>query len=648
MDHFDDLPKHHSNRITESKAEAALQNLLSKSEDFVLQASDRKDYGADCQIEVIDRGSATNVRIHVQLKGTEKTSNADGSISVEISRPTLNYLLMQPYSLLICYHVPSDMLRFCTADAVLRKYEHSGQSWHQQQTVTVALSEILTDDRLRSLAALVRTSTITARNMRLRQTAALPNDIPEIIRSAVHEIHVPEDKKQAAAVLSSLYGRSMDHVISVAFEKFESILGDDHDAMNFCYMAEINLGMAGSTGNVERIEKGISYLASKLDAGRFYAGSIHYSIGNGLSALGREEEAARAYEVALESRMPEDSSSLLAQCYKNLGSSYEKLGDRERAADSYRKALAYDNQLPEAHYALGLFHLKNGDYSESLEHFDQTVFPGHSPEKQSSMSGWRLNALFNLGDGKAAFREINALLGDADSVDWIWPQCARLISGFGRTTPENARLSIPFWRRYLEAHPNCPSGSREILLNQLYLRLGGYLQDQIYLVFKKEFEAGIQYVQGESAALLWDRLGHWAQEEKNWEEAERCFRVAYDLAGGHYGYCLGTALLFLDRPEESLPLLLSQAKEIQPDETSWFQVASAYDKLGRVREAIDAYQHAITLNPDYALAWFDMGGTYWNAGEMEQASEVWKTAVKMFPDHELADRLRRELPFVLL
>ena len=484
--------------------------------------------------------------------------------------------------------------------------------------------------------------------MRLRQTAALPNDIPEIIRSAVHEIHVPEDKKQAAAVLSSLYGRSMDHVISVAFEKFESILGDDHDAMNFCYMAEINLGMAGSTGNVERIEKGISYLASKLDAGRFYAGSIHYSIGNGLSALGREEEAARAYEVALESRMPEDSSSLLAQCYKNLGSSYEKLGDRERAADSYRKALAYDNQLPEAHYALGLFHLKNGDYSESLEHFDQTVFPGHSPEKQSSMSGWRLNALFNLGDGKAAFREINALLGDADSVDWIWPQCARLISSFGRTTPENARLSIPFWRRYLEAHPNCPSGSREILLNQLYLRLGGYLQDKIYLVFKKEFEAGIQYVQGESAALLWDRLGHWAQEEKNWEEAERCFRVAYDLAGGHYGYCLGTALLFLDRPEESLPLLLSQAKEIQPDETSWFQVASAYDKLGRVREAIDAYQHAITLNPDYALAWFDMGGTYWNAGEMEQASEVWKTAVKMFPDHELADRLRRELPFVLL
>lgn len=648
MDHFDDLPKHHSNRITESKAESALQNLLSKSEDFILQTSDRKDYGTDCQIEVIDRGSATNVRIYVQLKGTEKTHNADGSISIDISRSTLNYLLMQPYSLFVCYHVPSNMLLFCTADAVLRKYGHEDQDWIQQKTITVSFHEVLTDDCLRSLAALARVSTAATRNSRLRQTSAIPNDVPGIVSSAVPELHVPEDEDQAAAVLSSLYGRGMDHVISAAFEKFSSILDDDHDAMNFCYMAEINLGMAGLTNNVERIEKGISHLTSKLDTGRFYAGSIHYSIGNGLSSLGREREAAKAYETALESLMPEDNASLLAQCYKNLGSSYEKLGDRQRASDFFRKALTYDNQLPEAHYALGLYHLSNEEYAEALWHFDQTIFPGHSPEKRSSVSGWRLNALFNLGDGRAAFREISMLLGDADSEVWIWPQCARLISIFGRTSLENAKLSIPFWRRYLEVHPNCPGGSREILLNQLYLRSNGHDLNKSFSAFKAEFVTIIQYVQAEPAALLWDRLGHWAQEENSWAEAERCFRIAYDLAGGHYGYCLGTALLVLDRPEESLPLLLSQAKEIQPDEKSWFQVASAYDKLGRVREAIDAYQHAVMLNPDYALAWFDMGGTHWNAGEIEQACEVWRTAVKMFPDHELADRLRRELPLVLL
>lgn len=116
MDYLDDLPNRHRNHVTESKAEAAFQALLSNSEEFVLQASDRKDYGTDCQIEVINRESATNVRIHVQLKGTERDENADGSVSIEIWRSNLNYLLMQPHSFFACYHIPTDTLRFCSAD----------------------------------------------------------------------------------------------------------------------------------------------------------------------------------------------------------------------------------------------------------------------------------------------------------------------------------------------------------------------------------------------------------------------------------------------------------------------------------------------------------------------------------------------------
>lgn len=79
MNHLDDLPKRHTNHATESKAEAAFQNLLSNSEDFVLQASDRKDYGTDCQIEVIDHESATNVRIHVQLRNLPPVDHPNAS-----------------------------------------------------------------------------------------------------------------------------------------------------------------------------------------------------------------------------------------------------------------------------------------------------------------------------------------------------------------------------------------------------------------------------------------------------------------------------------------------------------------------------------------------------------------------------------------
>jgi tetratricopeptide (TPR) repeat protein len=417
--------------------------------------------------------------------------------------------------------------------------------------------------------------------------------------------------------------------------------------MIFCYMAEINLGMAGRSSNTKRIEDGVAYLGSKSDTGRYHVGSLQYSIGNGFSALRREEEAARAYEKAFEYLANTDDAQLLAQCYMNLGSTHQRLGNGEIAPQFFYAALQYRPQLSEAHHALGLHFLRSGEYGQALEHFDQVVFAEYTLGKRSSVSGWRINALFNLADGKAAFREINTLLSDAAGEAWIWPWCAQQVALFGRTSLENAKLSIPFWDLYLKAHPNCPSGLRERLLNKLYLRAGGQGIGSTYLAFKDEFETSIQHVEGEAVAYLWDRLGHWAEEEDNWEEAEHCFRAAYALEGGLYGYCLGTALNFLDRAEESLPLLLAQAEVIQPDDCSWFQVAVAYEKLGRNDESINAYQKVITLNPNNSLAWFNMGGLHWNAGEWEEARRIWKTAVVRFPDHDLAARLRRDLPFVL-
>lgn len=647
MHYLDDLPKRHRNHETESKAEAAFQSLLSNSKEFVLQASDRKDYGTDCQIEVIDRENATNVRIHVQLKGTERSVNADGSVSVEIRRSNLNYLLMQPNSFFTCYHVPTDTLRFCFADAIIRRYEHSGQNWIHQQTLTVTFTEILTEAHLKSFAALARSGAASSRNMRVAQTVASPEDLPGIVKAAYPDLYVPEDETLAAAVLSNLYESGADDMISVAFEKFASVLRKNNDAMIFCYMSEINLGLDGRSDKVARIVDGISLLGSKLDSGRLDAGHLHYCIGNGLLALGREEDAVKAYENALQYMTSDDSTMPFGECFKNLGTSYEKLGKAELAVKSFHQALLHNPQLSEAHFALGLHFQRKGEYVEALEHFDQVVFAERTLGKRSSVSGWRLNVLFNLGDGMSAFREINILLGDAGKESWIWPWCAQQVASFGRASLDNAKLSIPFWDRYLRAYPNSHGGVRERLLNRLYLRSEGGIMDMTYPAFKVELEVSTQNMQGDEAAYLWDRLGHWAQENDNWKEAESCYRVAYDLAGGRYGYCLGTALIFLDRPEESLPFLLAQAEEIQPDYMSWYQLAVAYEKLGCVRDSIRAYRKVIALNPNYEPAWFNMGGLHLNAGELEKASQVWKAAVDKFPNHELAFIIRRDFPSVL-
>ena len=83
----------------------------------------------------------TNVRVPVQLKGTGREKNTDGSVSLSIDRENLNYLLMQPYSIFMCCHTPSKQLSVRYADDVYREYEHSSNRWRNQSTVTVRFKD---------------------------------------------------------------------------------------------------------------------------------------------------------------------------------------------------------------------------------------------------------------------------------------------------------------------------------------------------------------------------------------------------------------------------------------------------------------------------------------------------------------------------
>ena len=59
-----------------------------------------------------------------------------------------------------------------------------------------------------------------------------------------------------------------------------------------------------------------------------------------------------------------------------------------------------------------------------------------------------------------------------------------------------------------------------------------------------------------------------------------------------YGLLPRTALNFLDRYDEALPMLLQQAEKHQPDAMSWFQVAIAKEHTGDEEGCIAAYKRA--------------------------------------------------------
>jgi tetratricopeptide (TPR) repeat protein len=297
--------------------------------------------------------------------------------------------------------VPTGSLRICSADGVLRQYEHGGKTWTEQQSLTVSFVDELTIGRLVQLAALAQSGARSSRDRRIKQSGASPVDLPRQVLRTAPDVHVPEDPERAGQILRQLYEQGADDVISAGFDKFGAVLGATSDAMGPCYMSEINLGMARMSQRPQRIEEAIGYFRSKLDGGHYQVGSLHYTIGNAFSALGDERSAKVAYKAALADPAFSDNPDLAAQGHKNLGTSFERLGEQDRAVDHYREALRLNPDLAEAHNALGNYYVHIGRYEDALLHLDRVVFAERNPGKTSAVNGWRANVLFNLGDARA-------------------------------------------------------------------------------------------------------------------------------------------------------------------------------------------------------------------------------------------------------
>ena len=63
----------------------------------------------------------------------------------------------------------------------------------------------------------------------------------------------------------------------------------------------------------------------------------------------------------------------------------------------------------------------------------------------------------------------------------------------------------------------------------------------------------------------------------------------------------------------------------------WIRLGNVFDKQDRSREAIEAYQKAIELDPANAQNWYELGNLYFRADAYDQAAEAFNKAIELEP-----------------
>lgn len=79
--------------------------------------------------------------------------------------------------------------------------------------------------------------------------------------------------------------------------------------------------------------------------------------------------------------------------------------------------------------------------------------------------------------------------------------------------------------------------------------------------------------------------------------------------------------------EERINVLKEGIRAEPNDPVGYYVLGMEYAKLNRHLDAIDAFQQAIHLLPDYTAAFRELGKTFRDAGRKREAEETWGQGV---------------------
>jgi tetratricopeptide (TPR) repeat protein len=269
--------------------------------------------------------------------------------------------------------------------------------------------------------------------------------------------------------------------------------------------------------------------------------------------------------------------------YNNLGAAYRKKGELDKAISAYRKALAIDTNLAEAHNNLGVVYGNKGMLNEAISAYKKAL--AISP---------------NLAEAHNNLGAVYIKKGELDKAIFA------------------SQKALTINPNYAGAHNN---------LGNAYLKKGKF--DNAILEFRKALTIDPDYEEGQSNL----KVAYYKKDKL--DKATSVYRkelaINPDLAEAHYN--LG--VIYGD--EGILDEAISEYKKalaINPNlAEAYINLGVAYGEKGMLDEAITEYELALDLTPSDAEAYNNLGNARLKKGELDEAISAYKKALDINSDY---------------
>jgi Flp pilus assembly protein TadD len=320
-----------------------------------------------------------------------------------------------------------------------------------------------------------------------------------------------------------------------------------------------------------------------------------------------------------------------AALWSDLGVSYTRLNQIERAIAAFQKALSISPKNSQILFTVGILYTQKGEVEEALRAYKQGL--ALEPANEAANQNYAL-LLMRTGRYKAAVEPLQRLKKTKNSDLSVRAALVEAYVKSGLKTEGEGELD-----EILKS--SIASDSDKLRIANLLL------EDQEPDAAKEVLERTASN-QPDSAPAFW-KLGLLFSKESRYNDATHAVRRAIELdpSASEYMRTMAELLLEAKRPWDAVNFLLSIKDRFGTVPDFQYKLGLAYYQAGLFNEAIAEFQGLAQDYPQRPESQFYIGNCYKAMGQFEKADASYRLAIELKPGEAqyytfLADTLRQE------